>query len=233
MVKYNLNWYEYQEYLYLIKKLNYEQGKNLERWLRLYRKSKGRTREKIYQTRITPVINELSNIMIKFYGLDDKVNIRMLKYDIPTIVYLKGVPAYCEERGSPIFYFSTIVKNYLLRSCEIKDRWDQTFKIGISKEDELMSILLNKNRLDKEFLQELSIYLTENKYALAKNKNDLLVIPVIAKIVKGVDLNHARYMKQIIHQIQSYVPELSLYQIRKSVRGIQKNWKKIKSHILE
>lgn len=203
-------------------------------------------KEIIFNKHIYPALYKLvENVIINSkltHIRNERNSLEELKLEVISFLMVKAFPTFDPSRGRAFSYFNKIVINYLVGKLEYEKRYINVNEEDVLNDEEaeggdnINANNYNKKLLEiyddeenvffnREYLTALSNYFSENELNISTNAKELRVINAITDILDGkyMELNIS-FRTQFLETIHNYCPDLSLFQIKKSLNNIIKHY---------
>ena len=170
--------------------------------------------------------------------------------EVVSFLVIKGIPTYNPDKGRAFSYFTKIARNYLNGKLKYETRYVNINEGDSDAQDDDEFMTFNKfsynekiiermdsdeeNLYSKEFLNMFKDMLKANQYHIAEDQKDIKVIDTLVDIIEQYyEVTNISFKSQIIVIIQDHNPELSEFQVKNSLKKVEKFYDKIKNKYME
>jgi hypothetical protein len=208
-------------------------------------------KELIFTKSIYPKIRKLVENIV-FMGFNnirnEKNSTEELISEVVSFLVIKGIPTYDPAKGRAFSYFTKIARNYLVGKLKYETRYVNINESDEDDDDEYTSYnkySYNEKIIEraeeaeegiygKEFLFLFKDMLKENQYYISEDQKDIKVIDTLIDIIEQYyEVTNISFKSQVIGIIQDHNPELSEFQIKNSLKKIEKFYVDIKDKYIE
>lgn len=191
----------------------------------------------VYVTVIQPAFKKLVENIYYTYNFNKILtDFDQIEHELVTHLYEK-IDRFDHTKGKKSYsFFGTVSKNWLIQKSNSKKK--MVFIDNDDKEDMLQSISLNKSEEEERqndirmFLALLPEYLKDEMFVNNLNKEDRLVLGVIADIIENYDMFDIYNKKQLYLYIRE-ATDLPSRKITKTISKLKVKYSEAKREVLE